>query len=186
MLRRPKALSLTDTSALSLSNEAALKTADQDIVYFAAYSWLNSDFPSMKIQGSSSDVVFEYTVAVSTADCLGAGTDASISLEFAGQHGKTGLRTLEQSTASEMNLFERGKTNKFVVKLGQSLGILKLCSLLMKASGMASVGCDWLPDTVVITDQTSKEEYVFPIYQWLAPSDGVVNFEMCREINECA
>ncbi len=165
---------------------AAAATPDaQDVVYFAAHSWLNTDFPTMKLQGSSTDVVFCYTVAVSTADSIGAGTDANISVEFTGEHGSSGFRTLEQSTAGELNLFERGKTNKFVVKLGRSLGLLKMCNVSMKASGMASVGVDWLLDTIVITDETSKEEYVFPAYQWLAPDDGIVGVEMSREINEC-
>ena len=106
-------------------------------------------------------------------------------MEFFGEQGSSGFRTLEQSTAGELNLFERGKTNKFVVKLGRSLGLLKMCNVSMKASGIASVGVDWLLDTIVITDETSKEDYVFPAYQWLAPDDGIVGVEMSREINEC-
>ncbi len=158
---------------------------DQDVVYFAAYSWLNTDFPSMKLQGSSSDVVFVYSVGVFTADCIGAGTDASISLEFEGEHGKSGFRTLEQSVAGDFNLFERGKKNVFEIKLGRSLGLLKLCSVSMKANGLASVGVDWCLDQIVITDQTSKEDYIFPVYQWLTPSDGIVNVQMSSEVNEC-
>jgi WD40 repeat protein len=158
---------------------------DQDVVYFAAHSWLNTDFPSMKLLGNSADVVFNYTVALTTADCLGAGTDASVSLEFEGEHGKSGFRTLEQSIAGDLNLFERGKKNAFEVKLGRSLGLLKTCRVSMKANGVASLGVDWCLDQIAITDQTSKEEYVFPVYQWLTPSDGVLSVEMSSEVNEC-
>jgi hypothetical protein len=185
VLLRPKTGSVSDSTSLSQAATAAAAPDSQDVVYFAAHSWLNTDFPTMKLQGSSTDVVFCYTVAVSTADAIGAGTDANISVEFIGEQGSSGFRTLEQSTAGELNLFERGKTNKFVVKLGRSLGLLKMCNVSMKASGIASVGVDWLLDTIVITDETSKEDYVFPAYQWLAPDDGIVGVEMSREINEC-
>ena len=184
VLSRPKTSPPPDDASLSRSSEHALTSADKEIIYFAAHSWLNSDFPSMKIQGSSTDVVFNYTVAVVTADCMGAGTDASIGLEFEGEHGKSGFRTLEQSVTNELNLFERGKTNKFAVKLGNSLGLLKACNVSMKATGMAAVGVDWCLDAITIIDETSKEEYPFPIYRWLAPSDGIVNIVMSREINE--
>jgi hypothetical protein len=138
----------------------------------------------MKLQGNGSDVVFIYTVAVTTADCMGAGTDASISLDFEGEHGKSGFRTMEQSIAGDLNLFERGKRNTFEVKLGRSLGVLKLCSISMKANGLASVGVDWCLDQIVITDQTSKEDYIFPVYQWLSPSDGILSVQMSSEVNE--
>jgi hypothetical protein len=170
-----------------LSSETASESStrgDQEVVYFAAHSWLNTDFPSMKIQGSSSDVVFNYSLAFKTADCMGAGTNASISLEFEGEHGKSGFRTMEQSVSGELNLFERGNTNKFAAKLGRSLGILSSCSVLMKSAGMASVCVDWCLDMIVITDETSKEEYAFPVYQWLAPSDGIVRFAMSHDTNE--
>ena len=170
-----------------VSSQAAADAStivDQEVVYFAAHSWLNTDFPSMKIQGNSSDVVFNYTLAFKTADCMSAGTDASISLEFHGENGNSGFRTMEQSIAGELNLFERGNTNKFAAKLGRSLGMLNSCCVLMKSAGMASLGADWCLDVIVITDETSKEEYTFPVYQWLAPSDGIVRFAMSRDTNE--
>lgn len=186
VLSRPKASLLPSDMSVSQSSDHASFADDKEVVYFAAHSWLNTDFPSMKIQGNSADVVFNYSVAVVTADCMGAGTDASIGLEFQGEHGKSGFRTLEQSVTNELNLFERGKTNKFAVKLGRSLGLLKACNISMKATGMASLGVDWCLDTVIITDETSKEVYPFPNYRWLAPSDGIVNIAMSHEINECA
>jgi hypothetical protein len=169
----------------SILQDTTSRAAEPDIIYFAAHTWLNSDFPSLKIPGSNLDVVFNYSVTFNTADCLGAGTDASVSIEFEGENGKSGFRSMEQSVSNQLNLFERGKTNTFAVKLGRSLGVLKNCSVLMKASGLASVGVDWCLDTITIVDETSKQDYVFPVFQWLSPSDGVIPVEASREINEC-
>jgi hypothetical protein len=103
---------------------------------------------------------FRYTVAVRTGSSFGAGTDANVWFEVIGD-ARTSKRRRADHSLTQMNKFERGNTDVFSVKVGQSLGEVTALKIGFDASG---VGSDWLLDSVVVTHVPSKKEWMF-LYQ---------------------
>ncbi|XP_016325596.1 lipoxygenase homology domain-containing protein 1-like [Sinocyclocheilus anshuiensis] len=106
--------------------------------------------------------IHTYTVAVTTGDVYGAGTDANVFITLYGDMGDTGERKLSKSENS--NKFERGSVDTFTleaVDLGQVFKIR-----VRHDNSMLSA--DWYLDQVEVVDQDTEEVFLFLCERWLS------------------
>ncbi|XP_060788698.1 lipoxygenase homology domain-containing protein 1 [Neoarius graeffei] len=103
-----------------------------------------------------------YEVSVFTGNMWGAGTDANIYINIYGENGDTGARPLKKS--NNLNKFERGQEDKFIVKAVE-LGPLKKLRIHHDNSHANSA---WYLDRVEIIDTKDETTYYFPCNRWLA------------------
>uniref|UniRef100_A0A672MKZ3 Lipoxygenase homology domain-containing protein 1-like n=1 Tax=Sinocyclocheilus grahami TaxID=75366 RepID=A0A672MKZ3_SINGR len=106
--------------------------------------------------------VHTYTMAVTTGDVYGAGTDANVFITLYGDMGDTGERKLSKSENS--NKFERGSVDTFTleaVDLGQVFKIR-----VRHDNSMLSA--DWYLDQVEVVDQDTEEVFLFLCERWLS------------------
>uniref|UniRef100_A0A8C1Q280 Lipoxygenase homology domains 1a n=1 Tax=Cyprinus carpio TaxID=7962 RepID=A0A8C1Q280_CYPCA len=106
--------------------------------------------------------IHTYTVAVTTGDVYGAGTDANVFITLYGDMGDTGERKLRKSENS--NKFERGSVDTFTleaVDLGQVFKIR-----VRHDNSMLSA--DWYLDQVEVVDQDTDEVFLFLCERWLS------------------
>uniref|UniRef100_A0A8C2Q311 Lipoxygenase homology domains 1a n=1 Tax=Cyprinus carpio TaxID=7962 RepID=A0A8C2Q311_CYPCA len=106
--------------------------------------------------------IHTYTVAVTTGDVYGAGTDANVFITLYGDMGDAGERKLNKSENS--NKFERGSVDTFTleaVDLGQVFKIR-----VRHDNSMLSA--DWYLDQVEVVDQDTDEVFLFLCERWLS------------------
>ncbi|XP_016146449.1 LOW QUALITY PROTEIN: lipoxygenase homology domain-containing protein 1-like [Sinocyclocheilus grahami] len=106
--------------------------------------------------------IHTYTMAVTTGDVYGAGTDANVFITLYGDMGDTGERKLSKSENS--NKFERGSVDTFTleaVDLGQVFKIR-----VRHDNSMLSA--DWYLDQVEVVDQDTEEVFLFLCERWLS------------------
>ncbi|XP_059398613.1 lipoxygenase homology domain-containing protein 1 [Carassius carassius] len=106
--------------------------------------------------------IHTYTVAVTTGDVYGAGTDANVFITLYGDMGDTGERKLSKSENS--NKFESGSVDTFTleaVDLGQVFKIR-----VRHDNSMLSA--DWYLDQVEVVDQDTEEVFLFLCERWLS------------------
>ncbi|KAL7853335.1 hypothetical protein AOLI_G00201790 [Acnodon oligacanthus] len=104
-----------------------------------------------------------YSVAVTTGDVYGAGTDANVFITMYGDMGDTGERKLSKSE-NNRNKFERGAVDTFsieAVDLGQVFKIR-----IRHDNSMLSA--DWYLDQVEIVDTDTDEVFLFQCERWLS------------------
>uniref|UniRef100_A0AAR2KCT6 PLAT domain-containing protein n=1 Tax=Pygocentrus nattereri TaxID=42514 RepID=A0AAR2KCT6_PYGNA len=104
-----------------------------------------------------------YSVAVTTGDVYGAGTDANVFITIYGDMGDTGERKLSKSE-NNRNKFERGAVDTFsieAVDLGQVFKIR-----IRHDNSMLSA--DWYLDQVEIIDTDTDEVFLFQCERWLS------------------
>lgn len=97
---------------------------------------------------------------VITGDDKGAGTDANVFITIFGSNGDSGKRQL---TKKFQNLFERGKTNRFILEL-LDLGELLRMHVEHDNSGLSP---GWLLSRIEITNTANAVTTIFFCGKWL-------------------
>ncbi|XP_026052473.1 lipoxygenase homology domain-containing protein 1-like [Carassius auratus] len=105
-------------------------------------------------------VPVKYELIVITGDEKGAGTDANVFITIFGSNGDSGQRQL---TKKFQNLFERGKTNRFILEL-LDLGDLLRMHVEHDNSGLSP---GWLLSRIEITNTANAVTTVFICGKWL-------------------
>jgi len=94
-----------------------------------------------------------YDIVVTTADKAFAGTSANVFIEiYASSGDHTDKLPLNKSTTPKKTMFERGKSDEFIVK-AMDVGNVHHVVVSFDASGM---GADWYVSTVSVNGKSFK------------------------------
>ncbi|XP_067084534.1 lipoxygenase homology domain-containing protein 1 [Osmerus mordax] len=115
-------------------------------------------------------VPVKYEIIVITGDVKGAGTDANVFITLYGSNGDSGKRPLTQKFR---NLFERGRTDRFVVEM-LDLGELMRVKVEHDNSEHNS---GWYLECVEITNTANSVTTIFLCGKWLDPQKADGKFE---------
>ncbi|XP_042187934.1 lipoxygenase homology domain-containing protein 1 [Callorhinchus milii] len=110
-------------------------------------------------------VPVKYEIIVVTGDVKGAGTDANVFLTIYGTNGNSGCRQLKQKFR---NLFERGRTDRFLLEM-LDLGELYRLRAEQDGGGHAA---GWLLERMEITNIATGVSTIFPCGKWLDSKRG--------------
>ncbi|MBN3300355.1 LOXH1 protein, partial [Amia calva] len=115
-------------------------------------------------------VPVKYEIIVITGDEKGAGTDANVFITVYGSNGDSGRRALKQKFR---NLFERGRTDRFLVEM-LDLGELLKVKMEHDNSGMNP---GWLLDRLEVTNTANGVTTIFLCGKWLdaKKADGQIH-----------
>lgn len=102
----------------------------------------------------------KYEIIVITGDEKGAGTDANVFLTVYGSNGDSGRRQLRQKFR---NLFERGRTDRFMLEM-LDMGELQKVRVEHDNTGMSP---GWLLDRVEVTNTANGVTTIFLGGKWL-------------------
>ncbi|KAJ8400007.1 hypothetical protein AAFF_G00400460, partial [Aldrovandia affinis] len=105
-------------------------------------------------------VPVKYEIIVITGDEKGAGTDANVSITIHGSNGDSGCRPLRQKLR---NLFERGRTDRFLLEM---LDMGELLKVQMEHDN-SGINAGWLLDRVEITNTANGVTTIFLCGKWL-------------------
>ncbi|TNN59103.1 Lipoxygenase y domain-containing protein 1 [Liparis tanakae] len=105
-------------------------------------------------------VPVKYEIIVITGDVKGAGTDANVFISIFGANGDSGKRHLRQKCR---NLFERGRTDRFVLEM-LDLGELLRVKVEHDSSGS---NCGWYLACVEVTNTANSVTTIFQCGKWL-------------------
>lgn len=119
----------------------------------------------------NSDPLFSYLlkISVKTSDLMGAGTDANVFLIIFGQNGDSGELELKKSETN-MNKFERNRTDIFLFKNILSLGELVKCRVWHDNTGSLIGNTNWHLSNIKIEDQGNRKVFNFKCNKWLSLS----------------
>eukprot|EP00736_Rhodelphis_marinus_P000918 Rmarinus@m.27357 len=117
-----------------------------------------------------------YHVTVVTGDRKGAGTDANVSITMFGEKGDSGAKELSGGRSS----FERGSVDEFRIECIE-LGPLTKVKVGHDGSWFAS---SWFLDKVTIRNETTLEEWVFQLNDWIEKKKGVPAEKMLFPLGE--
>ncbi|KAL4218062.1 Arachidonate 5-lipoxygenase [Mactra antiquata] len=107
---------------------------------------------------------FHYTVYVKTGDRPNAGTDANVYIIL---HGENGIKSKEMKLDVLFHDdFERGNLDKFKLK-HQSFSNIDCIEIWRDTHGFNS---DWHVDTIMVVNQETRTQTVFPIFRWIRPN----------------
>ncbi|XP_075875519.1 lipoxygenase homology domain-containing protein 1 [Nelusetta ayraudi] len=114
-------------------------------------------------------VPVKYEIIVITGDVKGAGTDANVFLTVYGANGDSGRRQLRQKFR---NLFERGRTDRFVLEM---LDLGELLRVKMEHDNSGS-NCGWYLECAEVTNTANSVTTIFQCGKWLdaSKSDGQI------------
>lgn len=114
-------------------------------------------------------VPVKYEIIVITGDVKGAGTDANVFVTIYGVNGDSGRRQLRQKFR---NLFERGRTDRFVLEM---LDLGELLRIKVEHDG-SKWNCGWFLECVELTNTANSVTTIFQCGKWLDPekADGRV------------
>ncbi|KAM9858421.1 lipoxygenase homology domain-containing protein 1 [Aulostomus maculatus] len=112
-------------------------------------------------------VPVKYEIIVITGDVKDAGTDANVFLTVYGVNGDSGKRHLRKKFR---NLFERGRTDRFVLEM-LDLGELLRVKVEHDQSGS---NCGWYLECIEVTNTANSVTTIFQCGKWLdtAKADG--------------
>lgn len=105
-------------------------------------------------------VPVKYEIIVITGDEKGAGTDANVFITIYGSNGDSGRRQLRQKFR---NLFERGRTDRFLLEM-LDMGELQKVQVEHDNSGLNP---SWLLDRVEVTNTANGVTTIFLCGKWL-------------------
>lgn len=113
----------------------------------------------------------EYLITVQTGSWKNSATTAKVFLNIIGLKGQSGTISLQDDSKQ---LFARGATNEFKLKLPRSLGPLQYLRVWHDMSGEDS---SWYLSYVIIRDLSSNEQWIYVCDRWLAldKDDGLVD-----------
>ncbi|XP_036382736.1 lipoxygenase homology domain-containing protein 1-like [Megalops cyprinoides] len=105
-------------------------------------------------------VPVKYEIIVITGDVKGAGTDANVSITIYGSNGDSGKRALRKKYR---NLFERGRTDRFLLEM---LDLGELLRVRVEHDNSSSVP-GWFLDRVEVTNTANGVTTIFLCGKWL-------------------
>uniref|UniRef100_A0A8C2ZJA1 Lipoxygenase homology PLAT domains 1 n=1 Tax=Cyclopterus lumpus TaxID=8103 RepID=A0A8C2ZJA1_CYCLU len=105
-------------------------------------------------------VPVKYEIIVITGDVKGAGTDANVFISIYGVNGDSGKRHLRQKFR---NLFEQGRTDRFVLEM---LDLGELLRVKVEHDRSAS-NCGWYLECVEVTNTANSVTTIFQCGKWL-------------------
>ncbi|XP_068166911.1 lipoxygenase homology domain-containing protein 1 [Antennarius striatus] len=105
-------------------------------------------------------VPVKYEIIVITGDVKGAGTDANVFITMYGVNGDSGRRHLQQKFR---NLFERGRTDRFVLEI---LDLGELMRVKVEHDNSSS-NCGWFLECVEVTNTANSVTTIFQCGKWL-------------------
>lgn len=105
-------------------------------------------------------VPVKYEIIVITGDVKGAGTDANVSVTIFGVNGDSGKRQLRQKLR---NLFERGRTDRFLVEM---LDLGELLRIKVEHDNRGS-SCGWYLECIEVTNTANSVTTIFQCGKWL-------------------
>jgi len=135
--------------------------------YFLCGRWLSKgeddgaierELPASSEDGQASQPLTKYSIAVTTGNVRGAGTDANVFVILYGETSDSGKRLLD----GPGNNFERGNTDTFSV---ETVELGKLTKIRVGHDG-AGIGAGWFLEKIVIKNERTSEEYNFPCNRW--------------------
>lgn len=114
-------------------------------------------------------VPVKYEIIVITGDIKGAGTDANVFITLYGVNGDSGQRALKQKFR---NLFERGKTNRFILEM---LDLGELLRVKMEHD-CSHPNSGWYLECVEVTNTANSVTTIFHCGKWLGTdkADGQI------------
>lgn len=110
-------------------------------------------------------VPVKYELIVITGDVKGAGTDANVFVTIFGVNGDSGKRQLQQKFR---NLFERGRTDRFVMEM---LDLGELLRVKVEHDNHGS-NCGWYLECIEVTNTAISVTTIFQCGKWLDTSKG--------------
>lgn len=115
-------------------------------------------------------VPVKYEIIVITGDVKGGGTDANVFITIYGVNGDSGKRQLRQKFR---NLFERGRTDRFVVEM---LDLGELLRVKVEHDG-AKPNSGWNLECIEVTNTANSVTTIFHCGKWLhtAKADGQIH-----------
>ncbi|XP_060927887.1 lipoxygenase homology domain-containing protein 1 [Limanda limanda] len=115
-------------------------------------------------------VPVKYEIIVITGDVKGAGTDANVFITVYGVNGDSGKRHLRQKFR---NLFERGRTDRFVLEM---LDLGELLRVRVEHDNSNS-NSSWYLECVEVTNTANSVTTIFLCGKWLDPhkADGQIH-----------
>ncbi|XP_053277048.1 lipoxygenase homology domain-containing protein 1 [Pleuronectes platessa] len=115
-------------------------------------------------------VPVKYEIIVITGDVKGAGTDANVFITVYGVNGDSGKRHLRQKFR---NLFERGRTDRFVLEM---LDLGELLRVRVEHDNSHS-NSSWYLECVEVTNTANSVTTIFQCGKWLDPhkADGQIH-----------
>ncbi|XP_037535965.1 lipoxygenase homology domain-containing protein 1-like [Nematolebias whitei] len=105
-------------------------------------------------------VPVKYEIIVITGDVKSAGTDSNVFITIYGVNGDSGRRQLRQKFR---NLFERGRTDRFVLEM---LDLGELLRIKVEHDG-SSFNCGWFLQCVEVTNTANSVTTIFQCGKWL-------------------
>ncbi|KAI1905273.1 hypothetical protein AGOR_G00014410 [Albula goreensis] len=105
-------------------------------------------------------VPVKYEIIVITGDEKGAGTDANVFITIHGSNGDSGRRPLRQKFR---NLFERGRTDRFLIEMLDMGELLKV----QVDHDNSGISAGWLLDRVEVTNTANGVTTIFLCGKWL-------------------
>jgi hypothetical protein len=105
-------------------------------------------------------MISTYRITVVTGSVKDAGTDANVYLTLFGAYGNSGERLLDNAS----NNFERGHTDVFSREMAD-LGPIDRIRIRHDGHGDKD---GWYLDRVVVHQEETDQEWVFPCFRWLA------------------
>uniref|UniRef100_A0A4W6CCD9 Lipoxygenase homology PLAT domains 1 n=1 Tax=Lates calcarifer TaxID=8187 RepID=A0A4W6CCD9_LATCA len=105
-------------------------------------------------------VPVKYEIIVITGDVKNAGTDANVFITIYGVNGDSGKRHLRQKFR---NLFERGRTDRFLLEM---LDLGELLRIKVEHDNSSS-NCGWFLECVEVTNTANSVTTIFQCGKWL-------------------
>lgn len=105
-------------------------------------------------------VPIKYEIIITTGDVKGAGTDANVFLTVFGVNGDSGKRHLWQKFR---NLFEQGRTDRFVMEM---LDLGELLRVKVAHNNHGS-DCGWYLECIEVTNTATSVTTIFQCGKWL-------------------
>ncbi|KAM8885089.1 lipoxygenase homology domain-containing protein 1, partial [Spinachia spinachia] len=105
-------------------------------------------------------VPVKYEIIVITGDVKDGGTDSNVFITMYGANGDSGKRHLREGFR---NLFERGRTDRFVLEM---LDLGELLRVRVEHDG-SSLHCGWLLECVEVTNTANSVTTIFQCGKWL-------------------
>ncbi|KAL6113992.1 loxhd1 [Pungitius sinensis] len=105
-------------------------------------------------------VPVKYEIIVITGDVKDGGTDSNVFITIYGVNGDSGKRHLRESFR---NLFERGRTDRFVLEM---LDLGELLRVRVEHDG-SSLHCGWFLECVEVTNTANSVTTIFQCGKWL-------------------
>lgn len=111
----------------------------------------------------------QYRITIYTGNADYAGTNANVFITIYGDVTNSGEKHLDNDDDN----FEQGKTDIFTLELPQ-LGNLTSVRIRHDDTGFAS---GWFLDKIIVRNEESGKEWLFPCNNWLASDEGDLKTE---------